>query len=141
MKVIYNFLLIFFIGCLYSYSQIHLSDDKINVFIFAGQSNMAGAANASNLTKLDVKDLEKAQQNILFVNNGNKSVPLNVTIPPDWKRKKFQLDSSFGPEIFFGIELSKKHPNKKFLFIKRSKGGSSYMVLGIQTGLRKRLNI
>lgn len=125
MKVIYNFLLIFFIGCLYSYSQIQLSDDKINVFIFAGQSNMAGAANASNLTKVDVKDLENAQRNISFVNNGNKSIPLNVTTPPAWKRKKFQLDSCFGPEIFFGIELSKKHPNKKFLFIKRSKGGSS----------------
>ena len=136
MKLIYNFLLIFFIGCLYSYSQIQLSDDKINVFIFAGQSNMVGsdskvrdiknfAANASNLTKVDVKDLENAQRNISFVNNGNKSIPLNVTTPPAWKRKKFQLDSCFGPEIFFGIELSKKHPNKKFLFIKRSKGGSS----------------
>ena len=125
MKVLYNFLLIFFIGCLYSYSQIQLSDNKINVFIFAGQSNMAGAANASNLTKVDVKDLENAQRNISFVNNGNKSIPLNVTTPPAWKRNKFQLDSCFGPEIFFGIELSKKHPNKKFLFIKRSKGGSS----------------
>ena len=43
----------------------------------------------------------------------------------DWKKKKFQLDSCFGPEIFFGIELSKKHPNKKFLFIKRALGGAS----------------
>ena len=48
-----------------------------------------------------------------------------MTTPPAWKRKKFQLDSCFGPEIFFGIELSKKHPNKKFLFIKRSQGGTS----------------
>ena len=125
MKFIPKFLLIFFISYLSSYSQIQLSEDKINVFILAGQSNMAGAANASNLTKLDIKDLENAQQNISFVNNGNKSIPLNVTTPPAWKRKKFQLDSCFGPEIFFGIELSKKHPNKKFLFIKRSQGGTS----------------
>ena len=125
MKFIPNFLLIFFISYLSSYSQIQLSEDKINVFILAGQSNMAGAANAYNLTKLDIKDLENAQRNILFVNNGNKSIPLNVTTPPAWKRKKFQLDSCFGPEIFFGIELSKKHPNKKFLFIKRSQGGTS----------------
>jgi hypothetical protein len=125
MKFKAKFLLIFFISYLSSYSQIQLSDDKINVFILAGQSNMAGAANASNLSHTDIKDLENAQQNISFVNNGNKSVPLNVTIPPEWKRKKYQLDSCFGPEIFFGIELSKKYPNKKFLFIKRSKGGSS----------------
>jgi hypothetical protein len=125
MKFKTKFLLIFFISYLSSYSQIQLSDDKINVFILAGQSNMAGAANASNLSHTDIKDLENAQQNISFVNNGNKSVPLNVTIPPEWKRKKYQLDSCFGPEIFFGIELSKKYPNKKFLFIKRSKGGSS----------------
>ena len=125
MKFISKFLLIFFISYLSSYSQIQLSEDKINVFILAGQSNMAGAANASNLTKLDIKDLENAQRNISFVNNGNKSIPLNVTTPPAWKRKKFQLDSCFGPEIFFGIELSKKHPNKKFLFIKRSQGGTS----------------
>ena len=125
MKIVTEFLLIFFISYLSSYSQLQLSDDKINVFILAGQSNMAGAANANKLSLTDIKDLENAQKNISFVNNGNKSVPLNVTIPPEWKRKKFQVDSCFGPEIFFGIELSKKHPNKKFLFIKRSKGGSS----------------
>jgi hypothetical protein len=125
MKFKSKFLLIFFISYLSSYSQIHLSDEKINVFILAGQSNMAGAANASNLSQTDISELENAQQNISFVNNGNQSVPLNVTIPPDWKKKKYKLDSCFGPEIFFGIELSKKHPKKKFLFIKRSKGGTS----------------
>ena len=86
---------------------------------------MAGAADASNLSNVDLKDLEKAKENVSFVYNGNKAVPLNVTIPPDWKKKKFELDSCFGPEIFFGIELSKKHPNKKFLFIKRALGGAS----------------
>ena len=125
MKFKSKFLLIFFISYLSSYSQIHLSDEKINVFILAGQSNMAGAANASNLSQTDISELESAQKNISFVNNGNQSVPLNVTIPPDWKKKKYKLDSCFGPEIFFGIELSKKHPKKKFLFIKRSKGGTS----------------
>ena len=125
MKLLSNFLLFFFIGYLSCYSQVVLSDDKINVFIFAGQSNMAGAADASNLSNVDLIDLEKAKENVSFVYNGNKAVPLNVTIPADWKKKKFQLDSCFGPEIFFGIELSKKHPNKKFLFIKRTLGGAS----------------
>jgi hypothetical protein len=125
MKLLSKFLLLFFTGYLSCYSQVVLSDDKINVFILAGQSNMAGAADASNLTNVDLKDLEKAKENVSFVYNGNEAVPLNVTIPPDWKKKKFELDSCFGPEIFFGIELSKKHPNKKFLFIKRALGGAS----------------
>ena len=125
MKLLSKFLLLFFIGYLSSYSQVVLSDDKVNVFILAGQSNMAGAADASNLSNVDLKDLEKAKENVSFVYNGKKAIPLNVTIPADWKKKKFELDSCFGPEIFFGIELSKKHPNKKFLFIKRALGGAS----------------
>ena len=125
MKLLSKFLLLFFIGNLSCYSQVVLSDDKINVFILAGQSNMTGAADASNLSKVDLKDLENAKENVSFVYNGKEAVPLNVTIPADWKKKKFELDSCFGPEIFFGIELSKKHPNKKFLFIKRSLGGAS----------------
>ena len=124
MKLLSKFLLLF-IGYLSCYSQVVLSDDKVNVFILAGQSNMAGAADASNLSNVDLKDLEKAKENVSFVYNGNEAIPLNVTIPADWKKKKFELDSCFGPEIFFGIELSKKHPNKKFLFIKRALGGAS----------------
>ena len=124
MKLLSKFLLLF-IGYLSCYSQVVLSDDKVNVFILAGQSNMVGAADASNLSNVDLKDLENAKENVSFVENGNEAVPLNVTIPPDWKKKKFELDSCFGPEIFFGIELSKKHPNKKFLFIKRALGGAS----------------
>ena len=125
MKLLSKFLLLFFIGNSSCYSQVVLSDDKINVFILAGQSNMTGAADASNLSKVDLKDLENAKKNVSFIYNGNDAVPLNITIPADWKKKKFQLDSCFGPEIFFGIELSKKHPNKKFLFIKRALGGAS----------------
>jgi len=125
MKLLSKFILFFFVGYLSCYSQVVLSDDKINVFILAGQSNMAGAADAFNLSKVDLKDLENAKKNVSFVYNGNDAIPLNITIPPDWKKKKFQLDSCFGPEIFFGIELSKKHPNKKFLFIKRALGGAS----------------
>ena len=96
-----------------------------SVFILAGQSNMEGAADAVDLTKVDLEDLKRAQKNILLAYNGGRPKPLNITIPPDWKKKKYKLDSCFGPEIFFGIELSKKYPNQKFLFIKRTQGGTS----------------
>jgi len=124
MKTFFKLYFIFFISVT-NYSQTFLNDDKLNVFILAGQSNMSGAADALNLTKEDLNQLSYAQKNISIVYNGNKPIPLSVTIPPNWKKKKFKLDSCFGPEIFFGIELSKKYPTKKFLFIKRSKGGSS----------------
>ena len=95
------------------------------VFILAGQSNMEGAADAVELSSIDLEDLKRAQKNVLLAYNGGDPKPLHVTIPADWKKKKYKLDSCFGPEIFFGIQLSKKYPNQKFLFIKRSEGGTS----------------
>ena len=105
---------------------IFSQENKITkVFVLAGQSNMEGAADALDLTEVDLEDLKIAQKNILLAYNGSKPKPLHVTIPADWKKKKYKLDSCFGPEIFFGIQLSKKYPNQKFLFIKRSEGGTS----------------
>ncbi|MDG1760705.1 MAG: sialate O-acetylesterase [Flavobacteriaceae bacterium] len=107
------------------YSQFE-SSEKIQVFILAGQSNMDGRGDASKLTNDDVIGLSKAKENILFAYNGSQPAPLHVTqIKQDFIRKKFRVDSIFGPELFFGIEMSKQFPDKKFLFIKRSRGGTS----------------
>jgi len=116
-----------FIGCFFysGYSQSE-STDKLQVFILAGQSNMDGRGDASQLTFEEINQLAKAKENILFAYNGSAPAPLDVTqIKQDFIRKKFRVDSIFGPELFFGIEMSKRFPNKKFLFIKRSQGGTS----------------
>jgi len=107
---------------------------KTKVFLLAGQSNMDGRGAASGLTKDDLKQLVFAQKRIHFyykgtVNNGKEPLiidgPLDVTDPWPFVKDKFRLNKCFGPELFFGLALSKAYPKEKFLFVKRSQGGTS----------------
>ena len=107
---------------------------KTKVFLFAGQSNMDGRGNASKLTEEDLNGLSFAQKRIQFYYKGsvqNTKNPLimdgvlNVTDPWQFVKEKFRLKKCFGPELFFGINLSKAYPNQNFVFIKRSQGGTS----------------
>ena len=104
------------------------------VWLAAGQSNMDGRGDASKITKQDKKGLKLAQNNISYyykgtTNNIKKPIiidgVLDVTDPWDYVKKKFRIEKCFGPELFFGIELAKQYPDEKFLFIKRSEGGTS----------------
>ena len=107
---------------------------KTKVFLLAGQSNMDGRGDASKLTLQDQKALRFAQKSINFyykgsVNNSKDAWVidgvLNTTDPPNFIKKKFRLETCFGPELFFGTELAKHYPDEKFLFIKRAQGGTS----------------
>lgn len=98
---------------------------KIKVFFLAGQSNMEGRARAYNLTDEDRARLKKAQHNVTLYYNHQKPVRLQVSKASKYIAKKFETDSVFGPELFFGIRLSEKYPNHKIILIKRSKGGMS----------------
>ena len=107
---------------------------KIKVFLFAGQSNMDGRGDASMLTEEDLNGLSFAQKRIQFYYKGsvqNTKNPLimdgvlNITDPWQFVKEKFRLKKCFGPELFFGINLSKAYPNQNFVFIKRSQGGTS----------------
>ncbi len=101
------------------------SDNKIQVFLLAGQSNMDGRANGNDLTKSDLERLAQVADRILFYYNHQPVNPLQLTTPSKFVQDKFNFTKVFGPELFFGIELAEKYPNKKFIFIKRSVGGTS----------------
>ena len=106
---------------------------KTKVFILAGQSNMDGRGDASKLSKAEMKLLSNASQKIYFVYKGTVGEgnaieykgALDFTNPWSFVKKKFRIEKCFGPELFFGIELVKKHPKHDYLFIKRSQGGTS----------------
>ena len=100
-------------------------EKKIKVFLLAGQSNMDGRGDGGKLTEEDYEYLTKAQTNIQFAYNRNEITPLDITEPKNHIKEKFNLEKTFGPELFFGIEMAKKYPDEKFLFIKRSIGGTS----------------
>lgn len=99
--------------------------EKKRVFLFAGQSNMEGRADGAQLSEADINRLEKVGNRVQFFYNKQPATPLQLTTPSSSIQKKFNLSKSFGPEIFFGIELAEKYPNDEFIFIKISKGGTS----------------
>ncbi len=101
------------------------SKQKIKVFLLAGQSNMDGRGDGSKLSKADLVLLEKVQKNVLFAYNRKDIVPLDITIPLNHVQKKFNLEKTFGPELFFGMGLAEAYPSQKILLIKRSLGGTS----------------
>ncbi|WP_269523044.1 sialate O-acetylesterase [Coraliomargarita parva] len=98
---------------------------KKKVFLLAGQSNMDGRGDGSQLTAEDLQRLESAQRKVLLAYNGNSPVPLGITPASGSVRNKFKLDQVFGPELFFGIELHQVWPDEDILLIKRSLGGTS----------------
>lgn len=102
------------------------NENAKRVFLFAGQSNMDGRANADHISEADLERLEKVAGRIQFYYNRRPVTPLQVSEPAgSWLKKKFSLNKYFGPELFFGIELAEAYPNEEFIFIKRAKGGTS----------------
>ena len=98
---------------------------KTKVLFLAGQSNMDGRAKAEKLTQEDRDRLEKAKKNVTLYYNHQKPVGLQETKVPDHTAKKFGAEKLFGPELFFGIEMSEKYPEHQIILIKRARGGMS----------------
>ena len=101
------------------------ADTTTKVFILAGQSNMDGRGDGSQLTADDRQRLAAVQDRVLLAYNGGATQPLDVTTPQPWIGKKFGLDLTFGPELFFGIRVAEAWPDHDILLIKRSLGGTS----------------
>lgn len=106
-------------------AQITEQTKKTKVFLLAGQSNMDGRAKASGLSEIDKQRLKKAQKNVTLYYNFNEGKPLDTTKVAKHTAKKFGANYLFGPELFFGINMSEKYPDKKIILIKRSRGGMS----------------
>lgn len=102
-----------------------LQENKIKIFFLAGQSNMDGRARAYNLTTEDKERIKKAQQNVTLYYNHRDLVPFQATKVADHIARKFEADTLFGPELFFGIKMSEAYPNHKIVLIKRARGGMS----------------
>jgi hypothetical protein len=86
---------------------------------------MDGRANGEHLSATDLERLEKVADRITFHYNHKKPTPLQLTTPAAHTQRKFELTTSFGPELFLGIELAERNPEQQYLFIKRAKGGTS----------------
>jgi hypothetical protein len=97
----------------------------VNVFLFAGQSNMEGRADGGRISAVDRARLEAVQDRITFVFNDEAPRPLDVYVPSGEIREIYKRDTMFGPELFFGIALAEAWPEERFLFVKLAAGGTS----------------
>lgn len=100
-------------------------EKPLRVYLLAGQSNMDGRGDGSMLTAGERRRLAEAGERVRFAYNGAPAGPLQVTTPSSYIARKFGLELCFGPEVFFGLSLAEAYPDERFLFIKRSKGGTS----------------
>src|SRR4051794_24966141 len=98
---------------------------KIKVFLLAGQSNMEGKGDGDQLTAEERTELASTQQRLRFAYNHQPITPLQVTAASEGIKRKFGVAHTFGPELFFGLRLAAAWPQDRFLFIKRSQGGTS----------------
>lgn len=103
-----------------------VSAEKYHLYLLAGQSNMDGRGQSSDLS--DAQRVPSRQAIIYYRNppytsDGWQPLAPGFSIPPKFKGK---LPSpTFGPEIGFISRLSEAQPTRKFALIKGSKGGTS----------------
>jgi Ca2+-binding EF-hand superfamily protein len=96
---------------------------RVKVFILAGQSNMVGWGDSRKLPE----DLEQGSDKVLMFENG-KWQPLKPIRKAQRNQQKFGMtEFSFGPEIFFGHEMSTAWPNQTIGIVKFAVGGTSIL--------------
>lgn len=118
----YLFVLLIIVSCTTTKKTVEKNAD-ISIVLLAGQSNMAGAGNYDELDDAIKKRIEDVSNRVSLVSNGKKIAPLSY-----FKNKpteKYNFTKRFGPELMLGLTLGEKYPNKKFLLIKRSQGGTA----------------
>lgn len=121
-KPLYFLILLALVSCT-STEIISQEKNEIQVILLAGQSNMAGAGNYDELDKAIQQRIEKVSNRVSLVFNGKKVMPL--TWYKNKPTEKYNFTKRFGPELLLGLTLAEKYPNKKFLLIKRSQGGTA----------------
>ena len=101
--------------------------EPCEVYLFAGQSNMDGRGKAADLTEAQRKPSERVvifYRNPPFSSEGWKPLAPGYSVAPGYKVKTLPSET-FGPEIGFAEAMVKAQPDRRFAFIKGSKGGSS----------------
>lgn len=97
---------------------------KLKVFLLAGQSNMEGKGDGGKITAEERALLTQIQPRVHFAYNHEPMRPLDVT-PAGGNKKRFGVDTTFGPEMFFGLKVAEAWPDEEILLIKRSVGATS----------------
>ena len=98
----------------------------IDIYLFAGQSNMDGRGKVEKLKRSQrapSKSVEIYYRNPPHESDGWQPLEPGYSIPP--KHRGGLPSPTFGPEIGFAAALVAAQPDRRFGFIKGSKGGTS----------------
>lgn len=106
-------------GCVYSAPK--QSQDNQHVYIFAGQSNMAGRGETRLLP------------------NFYKKTPHNVTFYYQGRKRDLARNTFFGPEVSFAHAIARAYPQQQHIIIKQAASGSSIQQWLPNQGLYKGL--
>jgi hypothetical protein len=93
--------------------SVAVAEEPVQVFLLAGQSNMAGRARTSKLPQ----SLQQPQADVVF-HYGDENSQTTTTLRPGSGR-------DFGPEITFGRTLANSQPSEPLALIKHADGGTS----------------
>jgi predicted esterase len=117
-------LIILFIAFLISLSAIaQKNKGPVQVVLLAGQSNMAGGGNYDKLDDSVKRRIQKVSDRVFLSENGAEAKPLSYRKNKPSAKRNFK--KRFGLELLMGLTLAEKHPEKEFLLIKRSQGGTA----------------
>jgi hypothetical protein len=106
-------------------TTVHAADKPLKTFILAGQSNMVGYGDSTELPD----DLRNGNDRVLMFEDG-KWQPLrpHSPAPAIESMKRLGLtEYHFGPEIAFGHEMAKALPDETIGIIKLAAGGTSIL--------------
>ena len=111
-------------GAINSWAQKKTNTNKVvQVVLLGGQSNMGGHGDYDNLDDATKERIIKVQSRVKLSTNAEPAKPLSYyTSKSD---QKFSFTKSFGPELLMGVTLAEKNPDKKYLLIKTSHGGTA----------------
>ncbi|MDW5288100.1 sialate O-acetylesterase [Formosa sp. PL04] len=98
-------------------------ENRVEVVLLAGQSNMAGGGNYDELDEATKLRIEAVSDRVSLSFNGNPVKPLSYY--DNKPSEKYPFLKRFGPELLLGVTLVEENPTKEFLLIKRSQGGTA----------------
>lgn len=119
-KIKNNFKLL--VICILCISAIS-AQNKVNIVLLAGQSNMAGAGNYDELSPKIKKQIQAASNTVRLSFNGEEAKPLSYY--DNTPTEKYNFKNRFGPELLLGVTLAEKYPDQEFLLVKKSMGGTA----------------
>lgn len=121
---IVSIIVVFIVGFSTPISSKEIGVKKVQVVLFAGQSNMEGAGNYNDLDSAIKERIKIVSVRVMYSNGGETPKPLSYYFS-QYQKDRRGFGECFGPELFVGLTLAEQNPDKDYLFIKEAHGGTA----------------